>query len=190
MKKNLSIVRFCPVDYTLGRSMVEMLGVFAIVGVLSIGGLTAYRQAMERHQMNQLKDFTNRIAFSIKEQCGFSESCPFGTDVEKNKQLLCLTMGPDMCGEGVWSILSFMPNVRWYFTLKEVGPSSEAFFLRYNGLTNDECAALMDRNWEENVYFVSVGESNGIFLTHPNFPPKSDCAALNGGVVYIVWWKD
>lgn len=32
----------------LGRSMVEMLGVLAIIGVLSIGGVTGYRYAMRQ----------------------------------------------------------------------------------------------------------------------------------------------
>ena len=30
-----------------GRSMVEMLGVLAIVGVLSVGGISAYSKAVE-----------------------------------------------------------------------------------------------------------------------------------------------
>ena len=38
----------------LGRSMVEMLGVLAIIGVLSIGGIARYRYAMEKHKVNEL----------------------------------------------------------------------------------------------------------------------------------------
>lgn len=37
-----------------GRSMIEMLGVLAIIGVLSIGGLAAYNTAMERNRANEL----------------------------------------------------------------------------------------------------------------------------------------
>ena len=37
-----------------GRSMIEMLGVLAIIGVLSIGGLAAYNTAMDRHAANEL----------------------------------------------------------------------------------------------------------------------------------------
>ena len=37
-----------------GRSMVEMLGVLAIIGVLSIGGIAGYRYAMEKHKVNEL----------------------------------------------------------------------------------------------------------------------------------------
>lgn len=39
-----------------GRSMVEMLGVLAITGVLSIGGITAYRYALEKYYANEVVD--------------------------------------------------------------------------------------------------------------------------------------
>lgn len=37
-----------------GRSMVEMLGVLAIIGVLSIGGIAGYTYAMNKHRTNVL----------------------------------------------------------------------------------------------------------------------------------------
>ena len=40
----------------LGRSMIEMLGVLAIIGVLSIAGIAGYTKAMEKHNINKLKD--------------------------------------------------------------------------------------------------------------------------------------
>ena len=36
-----------------GRSMIEMLGVLAVIGVLSIGGISGYRMAMDRYQANK-----------------------------------------------------------------------------------------------------------------------------------------
>ena len=36
-----------------GRSMVEMLGVLAIIGVLSVAGISGYRMAMNKHQANE-----------------------------------------------------------------------------------------------------------------------------------------
>ena len=38
----------------LGRSMIEMLGVLAIVGVLSIGGIALYRRAVNHHHANSI----------------------------------------------------------------------------------------------------------------------------------------
>ena len=43
-----------------GRSMIEMLGVLAIIGVLSIGGLAGYTMAMNRHRANVVSDYVSR----------------------------------------------------------------------------------------------------------------------------------
>ena len=34
--------------YSFGRSMIEMLGVLAIIAVLSVGGIAGYSKAMEK----------------------------------------------------------------------------------------------------------------------------------------------
>ena len=39
-------------DY--GRSMIEMLGVLAIIGVLSVGGIAGYSKAMEKFKVNKI----------------------------------------------------------------------------------------------------------------------------------------
>ena len=38
-----------------GRSMIEMLGVLAIIGVLSVGGIAGYSKAMIKWQINLLE---------------------------------------------------------------------------------------------------------------------------------------
>ncbi len=45
-----------------GRSMVEMLGVLAIIGVLSIGGIAGYTTAMNRYRANEVLDMANKFA--------------------------------------------------------------------------------------------------------------------------------
>ena len=37
-----------------GRSMIEMLGVLAIIGVLSVGGIAGYSKAMEKFKLNKI----------------------------------------------------------------------------------------------------------------------------------------
>ena len=39
-----------------GRSMIEMLGVLAIIGVLSLGGIAGYSKAMEKFKINKILD--------------------------------------------------------------------------------------------------------------------------------------
>ena len=38
---------------SFGRSMIEMLGVLAIIGVLSVGGIAGYSKAMEQFKVNK-----------------------------------------------------------------------------------------------------------------------------------------
>ena len=45
-----------------GRSMVEMLGVLAIIGVLSIGGIAGYVLSMNRFRANAMLDVANKYA--------------------------------------------------------------------------------------------------------------------------------
>ena len=49
----------------LGRSMIEMLGVLAIIGVLSIASIAGYTKAMEKHNLNKLKDQFSIIISNI-----------------------------------------------------------------------------------------------------------------------------
>ncbi|MBR4927786.1 MAG: type II secretion system protein [Alphaproteobacteria bacterium] len=45
-----------------GRSMVEMLGVLAIIGVLSIGGIAGYTMAMNRYRANEVLNIASQLA--------------------------------------------------------------------------------------------------------------------------------
>ena len=44
-----------------GRSMVEMLGVLAIIGVLSVGGITGYTSAMRSYKANEIVNATSML---------------------------------------------------------------------------------------------------------------------------------
>ena len=50
-----------------GRSMLEMLGVLAIIGVLSVGGIAGYSKAMEKFKVNKLISEYNMLIFGLLE---------------------------------------------------------------------------------------------------------------------------
>ena len=68
-----------------GRSMIEMLGVLAIIGVLSIGGLLGYRRAVNNHQANTILDDVNRFAFVIMESGRAFSTNAFIDNIEYSK---------------------------------------------------------------------------------------------------------
>ena len=45
-----------------GRSMVEMLGVLAIIGVLSVGGIAGYTMAMKNYKANEIINAASMLA--------------------------------------------------------------------------------------------------------------------------------
>lgn len=49
-----------------GRSMIEMLGVLAIIGVLSGAGLAGYSKAMEQHKINKTVDQMAQIINNMR----------------------------------------------------------------------------------------------------------------------------
>ena len=53
----------------IGRSMTEMLGVLAVIGVLSIGGIQGYTYAMNKYRtnniLNELNMSSNELATTL-----------------------------------------------------------------------------------------------------------------------------
>ena len=51
--KSTRVQKFLADGAQYGRSMIEMLGVLAIVGVLSVGGIAGYSKAMQKWKINK-----------------------------------------------------------------------------------------------------------------------------------------
>ena len=62
----------------LGRSMVEMLGVLAIIGVLSVGGIAGYSKAMMKYKLNKhlltMNELINNVFLYIGKISGDSSN--------------------------------------------------------------------------------------------------------------------
>ena len=83
-----------------GRSMVEMLGVLAIIGVLSVGGLMGYKQAMTKYYTNEAAQ-----AIAINSTLCLTNHDPKTNDYLTNVQ--CVDKG----GSGDLQNLTFANNV-------------------------------------------------------------------------------
>src|SRR5574344_1116878 len=49
-----------------GRSMVEMLGVLAIIGVLSVGGIAGYTMAMNKYKANEILNSASQLVIAAR----------------------------------------------------------------------------------------------------------------------------
>ena len=59
-----------------GRSMVEMLGVLAIIGVLSVGGIAGYKLAIEKYAGTHVATLVSRLLVALKSE-SFNPDTPF-----------------------------------------------------------------------------------------------------------------
>ena len=50
-----------------GRSMIEMLGVLAIIAVLTVGGIAGYSKAMQKYKINKMLDDYTMLTTNILE---------------------------------------------------------------------------------------------------------------------------
>lgn len=75
-----------------GRSMIEMLGVLAIIGVLSVGAIAGYQKAMMKHKLNkQAGQLTQLIGGALQ----YSKSFEFSSNTNLIPYLIKLNIVPE-----------------------------------------------------------------------------------------------
>lgn len=59
-----------------GRSMVEMLGVLAIIGVLSIGAVAGYTIAINRYKAMRILDISSKLSVAVQSRTPLTNQTP------------------------------------------------------------------------------------------------------------------
>ena len=67
-----------------GRSMVEMLGVLAVMGLLSIMAFAGFKIALNKHYANEILNEGNKRAVIVAGQIGFNQGSPSLSEFTKN----------------------------------------------------------------------------------------------------------
>lgn len=86
-----------------GRSMVEMLGVLAVIGVLSVGGIAGYNAAMDRMTLNKVLSLIDTVSMAVAVESGSDNEESFYrkpglTEMERSK-LFCDSYGAEWCAQ-------------------------------------------------------------------------------------------
>ena len=154
-----------------GRSMVEMLGVLAIIGVLSIGGISGYSKAMAKFRINKTLDQISMLVMNIRSL--FASSLDYtGLD-----NTLAVTMGiipGEMQGASSGSIINaFQGNVT--IEAGDQGGTNRSFKITYEGLSQEACISIATADWGSQsgsgLYSMKVG--SGTYLADQNQLPIS-----------------
>ena len=87
---------------SVGRSMIEMLGVLAIVGVLSVGGIAGYSKAMEKFKINKTVEEYSMLTAGLLEHIDYFNGLNTeGTQYPLVNIVKALNLVPE-----TWSVIS------------------------------------------------------------------------------------
>ena len=151
-----------------GRSMIEMLGVLAIIAVLSAGALRGYSQAMRRHRLNEMISQTAQMVVNIRSFYGNQDSyASFNKDIAVQYNIVTQRM----LGEG--STLYNPYHGRIHFSLDAAvdgGPEDTAFVITYRDLPVEACVGMARTDWGHGEKYGFLGLSVGADDEDPSYP--------------------
>ncbi len=157
-----------------GRSMVEMLGVLAIIGVLSAGGLAGYSKAMFKHKLNSTMDQITMLVTNIRTMYGTQ-----GNYSGLQTDAINLGIIPSVMGTAMNALTNPFKGGVTITTVNARGNSAAnlgaentenptGFVVSYSGLPTEACIALATTDFGSGAGsgFISVG----VGATHPATP--------------------
>ena len=152
-----------------GRSMVEMLGVLAIIGVLSVGGIAGYSKAMFKHKLNSTLDMISQTIANIIEL----RNKNLGNYLEDTKDMVNIGIMP-YC-----DINSITPNGTCPLPLGEIMGG----FYSMEPITLMNISIFFTQNPQESCIGFFTSE---IYKNIPNSWWYSNSENENGGYIAVV----
>ncbi len=145
-----------------GRSMVEMLGVLAIIGVLSVGGIAGYSKAMNKYKLNKFVDQLSNIISGIITSYSGTGSLQ-GLDNATVKKL-------GLVPESMYESDSNAPKNSWGGYINFAASSQSLgyttiyydgiFYVQTNKIPKDVCITLLTADWGSNLHGMgSISDS-------------------------------
>ena len=157
----------------IGRSMIEMLGVLAIIGVLSVGGIAGYSKAMEKFKINKL---IQQITYINN---NFQTLYINGQDYDINTETAIAAgiIPEDMVDTEGNAINAFGGEV-------VITSGSNICDILFDGLPRKNMAEIGSKNWAilgNNLIQITIcgsewdrGSSGGYYFNEKNPPKMSD----------------
>ena len=171
-----------------GRSMVEMLGVLAIIGVLSVGGISGYSKAMAKFKLTKAQDQITMLLMNIRTAYatspsydGLTNSVATGFNIAPSDMVTDSAAGT-MNGAfgGAVMVGACDENGAPCATVLASANTASYFFITMADLGREACLSLATSDWGSDGMVGMVVGGQGI--TSANLPlPLTGGAAGGGG---------
>ena len=124
-----------------GRSMIEMLGVLAIIGVLSVGGISGYSKAMAKYKINQCLDQISNLIINIRST--FANQTDFTGATTANVIALGIATGDMLNAQGNALVNPFNGAIN----VQPTAAGATSFEISYAGLDTSACQNIALADW-------------------------------------------
>ena len=177
-----------------GRSMVEMLGVLAIIGVLSVGGISGYSKAMAKYRTNRTIDQVSMLITNIRTLYA-NQNNYSGLDSAAGVLETFELVSQDMIGAADNTYINPFGGA---VTVKaDTDPTS--FTITYEGIDKQACISIVTADWGASasggLAKLSIGDNDHTWggADAAGFPislttAATECTpAANADSVSIAW---
>lgn len=127
-----------------GRSMVEMLGVLAIIGVLSVGGISGYSKAMAKFKLTKAQDQLSMMIMNIRTAFATSPGYP---DLNTTTAIDYKLVSQEMIASSKALINAFGGTTLVSAVKGADGTDNGAFQIVFQGLGKEVCVSLATSDW-------------------------------------------
>lgn len=182
-----------------GRSMVEMLGVLAIIGVLSVGGISGYSKAMAKFKLSKAMDQMSLLVANIR--TAYS-SMPTYTGLTTATSRDYGLASRDMYSPKSGELVNAYGGSVLVASVENNSIPGTAFAVVYNGLDRDACISLATADWgTAGLVGISVDKetknapttTTGLDYNLANLPvslanASTKCASKTSATNSIAWF--
>jgi len=142
-----------------GRSMIEMLGVLAIMGVITVGAITMISAAMRSQKRTALQDEVAQLVTGVRTILGEYDDF---SHLDNSTIFAAIGMSDKNPYGGKYSLMVDPANLR-------------QFILTINGLGSSDCEFFRAKAWSDSVgYRMSNGRTGGAVAI------PGDCSGASG----------
>ncbi len=127
-----------------GRSMVEMLGVLAIIGVLSVGGIAGYSKAMAKFKLSKVMD---QVSMTVANVRTLYSGQPNYSGLTTETAIQMGAIGAEMLNGKKTTSATEAYNAFNGQVFVEAAGDGRSFWVTFTGLGKEACVSLGSSDW-------------------------------------------
>lgn len=186
------MVKVCKYSEELGRSMIEILAVLAIVGVLSIAGIVGYTKAMAKYKIDATLDQVTMLIANIRATFGHQSSY----EKLSNETAIKYKLVENDLSHGATSgsTLTNTYNKPVILLPATRNVANDSFTVEYQGLPASACSIIAIANWggsaASGLHSIKVQETEFTWTGENKFPitlVEAEAACNDPNNNTIIW---